>query len=356
MQEIMNAKIRRYSNIELLRIISILMIIGSHMVIYGIIELPNESIYVEWGTGTILNRLFASLLVPGGDIGVGVFFLITGYFMIDKEKPRSIIGVLGEVLFYGITGMVVYILIFLFFHSELNVRYMLNNLFTPISGNVWWFASAYTILLLISPYINYFFKNLNSTEIWTLILIMWALLYVNGKVFNVYYYALIRAAWFYITGGGIKKREIKLSKKLCGVIFVINWLLYSGCTYIIGMSTISSNGDGIVCNLLKLIRLTIFSPIGSVALFLMFLSLTLAEWEFVNNVAKHCFGIYLLHEMPIMRELLWVKILAINKVYETMLFIPWCIISVAIVFMVGIILDKLRIEIYKVADRRWRYK
>lgn len=83
----------RQSNIELLRIAAMLMIVGHHMAVHGIYHVTaGENAYSVYSMGTQLNKAFTSLFAPGGEIGVAIFFMITGYFQIkkntfsDKEK------------------------------------------------------------------------------------------------------------------------------------------------------------------------------------------------------------------------------------------------------------------------------
>ena len=66
----------RKSNIELLRIIAIIMIIAHHYCLYG-----------GWSkvSGLSINNAILDFLVIGGKIGVAIFVLISGYFGINSE-------------------------------------------------------------------------------------------------------------------------------------------------------------------------------------------------------------------------------------------------------------------------------
>lgn len=66
----------RMSNIEILRIISIIMIIMHHYV------LNTEAIYTEKS----LNYYISHFFFIGGKLGVNVFVLISGYFLVNKKK------------------------------------------------------------------------------------------------------------------------------------------------------------------------------------------------------------------------------------------------------------------------------
>ena len=51
---------KRQANIELLRIVAMLMIIGSHLALHGV-----QSDWNVWSAGNRINRVFTSFLKPG---------------------------------------------------------------------------------------------------------------------------------------------------------------------------------------------------------------------------------------------------------------------------------------------------
>lgn len=67
----------RNSNLELLRIVSMILIIMHHYAVHGGFDLLN--------TELDLNRIWIQILSIGGKIGVNCFVLITGYFMINSK-------------------------------------------------------------------------------------------------------------------------------------------------------------------------------------------------------------------------------------------------------------------------------
>ena len=69
----------RESNFELLRILAMLMIVASHYAVHGIG-------FDNWTTGSLVNRWCIAFFFSGGEIGVALFFMISGYFLIIKEK------------------------------------------------------------------------------------------------------------------------------------------------------------------------------------------------------------------------------------------------------------------------------
>lgn len=79
-KEINIEHISRNSSVELLRLIAILAIIGSHFVGYGISDiLSREAVKAEYDFSLAFDFMF----LFGGAFGNSLFILITGYFMIN---------------------------------------------------------------------------------------------------------------------------------------------------------------------------------------------------------------------------------------------------------------------------------
>lgn len=93
--------VKRDANIELLRIVSMILIIAGHLV--------EQNNVIEKINGI---SLFTALLLGSAyRIAVNIFLLIGVWFMVNKEfSARRIIVLYGEVWFYGIflTGIVIF--------------------------------------------------------------------------------------------------------------------------------------------------------------------------------------------------------------------------------------------------------
>ena len=72
----------RQSNIELLRIIAMMFIILYHIAFHG--NWDDGSIF--WPDEITFNVLFLQSILPFGKIGVNIFVLISGYFLINSVK------------------------------------------------------------------------------------------------------------------------------------------------------------------------------------------------------------------------------------------------------------------------------
>ena len=161
-----NGKLRN-SNLELLRIFCMLMIIAHHFAVHGGFDLSVGEFN--------LRRFFIQILFSGGKLGVNIFVLITGYFMINKEfSIKKLIKLIFEIYFYSL-------LILILFKD-----YSLANLklsFFPISHYLYWFASCYVLLYLFTIFINEGIKKLEAKVLLRLILFfstLWSFYYFIG--------------------------------------------------------------------------------------------------------------------------------------------------------------------------------
>ena len=78
----------RSSNVELLRCVAMMMIIVHHYCVNsGISELLDF-------TNNPINTLIIQLMAFGGKVGVNIFFMISGYFMISGRMKWEKVGLL----------------------------------------------------------------------------------------------------------------------------------------------------------------------------------------------------------------------------------------------------------------------
>ena len=82
----------RFSNIELLRIFAMLLIIAFHYAFKG--GFVYESLSV--------NKMIINVLTMFGELGVNLFVLISGYFMINGTfRWKKVISICLQVYFYN---------------------------------------------------------------------------------------------------------------------------------------------------------------------------------------------------------------------------------------------------------------
>lgn len=229
----------RKSNFELLRIFAIILIIGSHLASHGIQHVLIESNkYCVWFEGNLFNRIFTTLLIPGGTVGVALFFMITGYFRINKTR-LNLSKLVLKTLFYGVilSFFAIILVVCKIPVPGIDMKEMLSfsimSFFNPITSGVWWFISAYFFLLLLSPVINKYLLSLNKKSFYFLICIWWFLWYAISSLGSNYFY-LERAMFFYVMGVFCRLHlEREKSKLFYGTVIVILWCVGAILQYVI---------------------------------------------------------------------------------------------------------------------------
>ena len=159
-------KNQRQSNIELLRIVAMLMIIAHHVAVHSGFAFPSGSIS--------FNRLWIQFIQMGGKIGVNIFVLISGYFLVraDGVKTNKVIKLWLQIFTYSIITFFVIVFVS---PQSFSIRALIENAL-PITYYKWWFVSAYFVLYLLSPYINKLLNSLDKKSYQRLLVLLFFLL------------------------------------------------------------------------------------------------------------------------------------------------------------------------------------
>lgn len=336
------AKLRN-SNLELLRIVSMLLIIVHHYVVHG-----------GFGWETITkNKIILDILSLGGKLGVNCFVLITGYFMVNsKMNLKKIIKIILEVAFYSI---VIYTMFVFGGIIKFNIKSLTNAIF-PITHSFYWFATAYVILYVLSSFINQLINSITPKQHKYLCVILIAIFCVIPTI-TTYDAEYSNVSWFvtlYFIASYIRKYPNKYTEALK------DNLIYMSITLAVMVFC------AIEFNLLTLITpeainyITYFGKINSfpllilsVTMFLVFKNIKMKNNKFINIVASSTFGVYLIHDNIYMRNYLWVKSFKNNNYAESPYLIVHLIFSVIAVFIICSIIDQIRIQILekKIVDK-----
>ena len=140
----------RQSNIELLRIVSMFLIVLEHILIVG----------TSFFTAPVGNQLIAANTIIGFTyIGVNCYILITGYFGSDFSWKR-LLSIYLICFFYELIG-------FLIAFMQGDVEWStaaLSYIIFPLSHSNSWFIRCYVILLLLLPVINAGLEHFNKRQ------------------------------------------------------------------------------------------------------------------------------------------------------------------------------------------------
>ena len=152
--------IERQSNIELLRILSMLMVIGLHINFVSLGKPTVQSLTTNFSSEFIRIVIENICLVS-----VNAFVLISGFFGIRLRRER-IIKYLFQVFFFATFVMLIAVL---FWGEQITIKKGLKFYYSYFSFN--WFVGGYLALMLLSPLVNTFVENNSVKRTRTMVLL-----------------------------------------------------------------------------------------------------------------------------------------------------------------------------------------
>ena len=328
---------KRSSNFELLRIIMMIFIVASHFSSLGKFEFSKETISI--------NRLWIQFMTIGGKIGVNVFVFITGYFLIDsnKFKTTKLVRMWFQIFTYSIIAFGLFVC--LLKSADFSTKGLIKSIFPITFRGGWWFARAYFILYILSPYINRFLHTMSKKEYQRFLIIislLWCVIpTITGQVLEsnellwfMYLYSLIAYFKKYIN-------KINISGSKCILLAVINMVITftSAIVFdIIGIKIRFFADHALFFYGMQ----SIFTVVSSLLLFMGFSRINIGYKKYVNIISSATFGVYLLHENSYIKSFLWEKLFKNASYADSNLLIPYSIFVTLTVFIMGIIIELLR--------------
>ena len=338
-------KVQRKSNFELLRIFAILMVILSHFNVHsGFSEQISDPFSFNF------NYLLTNILSIGC-FANAIFIIITGYFMVkSKIKPKKILGLLVEMYFYSLgIALVFYLMSPEKFASTANWK----SILLPFPfGN--WFTVFYIALYVIIPLLNKFIGSIKEKTIKKIILIYVPVAFIVSQLIKPFplSFSITNMSAFvglYLIGAYIRLAKFEVSRKKVLAILFTTLILYIATitsSYILSIvarnQVIFSIGRRFIFE-----NTSIFVAAIGTMLFLLFKDIDLKYNKTINTIAASVLGIYLIHDNGLVSRLIWHEIIPVN--INNIDLINLCIIAllkVAVVFVVCVIIDQIRIFIF----------
>jgi putative membrane protein len=329
------SKKNRDSNIELLRIILMLFIVMHHII--SSVIAPGFS-----------SKGFACIDVIF-HTAVIIFVLISGYFGI-KLRIKALISLILQVIFYSLLLTLLAVYIF-----NLGSPIDILKSLLPISGNSYWFITIYVELLLLSPFVNKLLVQLSNRQYKSLIVILAFLIFwfgllrktnisTDGK--NIVYFIFL-----YIVGGGLRRISLSdASSKYLISRFHILILLVS--LIVLGGGYLLPESHALFIHFMAYTYVynSPFLLIVSISIFCLFRNLSFKN-RLINYLASSSLAIYLIHEHPLMREIIYVKpFMKIIYMHPFYLFGTIIVFSI-LLSVICMLIDKIRVSIFSLIDQ-----
>lgn len=325
-------KKERQSNFEILRIISILLIISFHITI--------KSNYII-NTLNLKNYLIKTFMFYG-ELGVNLFILISGYFQIkSKFKKEKVIKIIIEILFYNTFQV---ILAYYLINEPIKI---INLIYSP-----YWFIRSYLIIYLLSPIINEILLKLNkkiykqllltSILIWSIYPTIIGLVKLDTESIDIYnrtiWLILMYILGAYINIYNVKKLDNKKTNILIIIITYLILLISIPIFYKLKQSIPYYNQIEIAFFWTpnNILMLTL-----SLSIFMLFKNITIKNNKIINKIASTTLGIYMIHDGFLARYINN-NLINTTKYFNSRYAIIYILIITIIIFIIGVIIELIR--------------
>lgn len=331
----------RDSNIELYRIILMLLIIAHHYVVNSGIP---EIFDFEHIAG---NMVFAQIIGMWGKTVINCFSIITGYFMVKSNTTlKKFTRLFLQVEFYYVFF---YFLFLVTGYAQFSIKEMLKTLlwFIYEPGNL--YVGTYVIFYCLVPFINILIRNMSVKQYRLLLLLLITYFTVFSSIFkNETFDFLGVMAMCYLIGGYIRLYSNKnwdnikigaIGTTLSMVIAILSIIVVD----VFGARLGFTNWGYMVFDSNKL-----FAVSTGISSFILFKSLKIKENTIINGFAATTFGILLFHAngWP-MRNFLWKTLFRNAEFYQKSMFPLRTILIILVVFLCGAVFEWCRKKIFE---------
>lgn len=285
---------QRNSNIEILRIFSMLLIVIGHC-LGTRFEGTNQQLNVF-----LTNTVFGSWAI----LGVDLFVIISAWFLCEQSfKTIRVISVLFEAICYIFAFSIVYAVMVGMESESIVIAFKSTMLFylDGIFKQHHWFVIAYIMMCFAAPVLNKLI-NCITKEALKLFLIVATLAFIYHNFIGAGYYSVIADSadflYIYLLVGYFKKYGITIKRSFLNTFVIVVVVIVSR----ISLRFISD--DGLLHYVYKLIDASFanvyrYSPILvllAVNIFAFVIKKKPRSNRAINTIASASFGVYLFHE------------------------------------------------------------
>lgn len=334
----------RDANIELLRILAMLMIVSLHYLYRGEGLTQNRIFGINWFFSWTLEAICI--------VAVNCYVLISGYFLVNSQfRLGKLFRLWAQVLFYSIC-------IYLVLTGIGLERFSLKHLAIaclPVLTNSYWFATVYIAMYISSPFLNILIHALSKKQFQNLLIVLFALLSVWPTVLPFGFsldktggFSIIHFVFLYFIGSYIRLNwNYEFRKSYYFGAYLSITLMIAASKVILcyfGFNALSSM-------FFEYNSVTVI--LSSVLLFLFFRSISIKNAllnKIIASVSVLTFGVYLIHDNIFLKENLYKRILHAGLFLNTQLFIPVAILTISGIFAACICIEAIRKKAFSIIE------
>lgn len=296
-------KIVRDSNYELLRVVSMFLIVLWHVIQHaGVLE--NTT-----GVTNIIFTIIKLLII----IHVNCFMLITGYYQSkSKFQLKKVGNLIMQVWFYNI---IINTILYLSKAVQYNgkTEYFLKMLFFNL--DTYWYLKCYFIVYLLSPFLNILIQAIKKEDFKKMIIVIFLCFSIipiislglfyesNGSTVAQYIFLYFIGAYirkYDLNNKYFKKFNIKKKRNIYISIFICCWITNVFMHYLlIYLNGIDNTLLTYITSYISMYSFLYNNPliiIQAISMFLFFGTLSIKS-KLINKISSLTLGVYLIHEM-----------------------------------------------------------
>ena len=297
----------RQSNFELMRIVSMFMIVVWHFIMHSNLLAR---------TSGALN-LFLNFIYIAFSVHVNSFILVNGYFQYNKSiKMNKVMPLFTATWFYKAVYALIFSLSGIIIMSKLDLFLFLQPLnYSYGYGIFYWFINIYIIFYLLIPFFNIMIKNMSQKQHRRFVIILFVLFSIipwmtRSQIIINDGTTILNFILLYFIGSYLGKYKIKDNYHFRIYSdnkrqFIILTLLIISILVSFSLKPLSVYFSSFDNSFLKFISevlttsLTSFSSpfiiVQSILYFLFFVTLHIKS-KFINKLSSLMLGVYLVHE------------------------------------------------------------
>ncbi len=350
-QGIVGVKKPRSSNLELYRILCMLMIVAHHFVANsGLVSLDGP-LMSDYTSG---KSIWLILFGAWGKTGINCFLLITGYFMCtSKITLRKFVKILAQVYFFRF----IIFPIFYFFGYETLSAQRLVTLVMPFWGFKDGFVPCFIAFYLTIPFLTVLVQNLNQRQHELLLLLVLGLYTMFGSIptFNISFNYITWFGIIFFIASYIRLYPNPLfeRRRLWGWMTLLSLVL--AMASILGLRLLFGERIGLGWNFVYDSN-KFFAVAVAVCSFLWFKNMNIKYSKVINAFGAGTFGVLLIHSnSAATRTWLWVDTVDSVGHYYSMTTGGLVLYSIGVVLAIFIacnLIDQLRIATVE----KWFFK
>ena len=340
---------KRNEGIDALRILSMIMVVSLHVLIFGLKHYELNVFSVQGIVADILKALCFC--------AVNVYAIITGYVLVNKKpKINRLIDLWLQVFFYL---MISCIFVLIFYPRDFNLEDLIKT-FIPVLSSQYWYFTAYFIMYWFIPLYNWIidhltivqFRKLIVTTFFVFSIMGWMSSLLGGTVFGLNQgFSYLWLSFLYFIGAGIKLYGLelffikgKISQNTVLFIALCSAVLTFISKMVLAKLTMLVLGHELFAGALY----SYLSPtvlIEAICLVIYFSNLNIKGSKTLTKISGATFGVYLIHQTPFFTNYCW-NFLSKYRTAPIFKYILVIFVSVICIYVVCTLIEMIRSFIF----------